>query len=885
MELIEEAPEVLIMSVSYEHGVGEVYSPPRVVPISIKHGFKGGWSLDRLVKDADGRSWDFDDPTMRERAKSIVARGSTLLVIGSPMCTYFSNIMNIAKLRMKPDDFERKYAHAVSHLEFMFELFDIQLRNGGHILFEHPASASSWSLPFVVEMSKRPGMKCVVAHMCCFGMSGRDHHGPGLVLKPTKFLTSSPCIAAQLARSCSGGHRHISSLNAGGLAQFAIYPPALCHAIATGLAQQRKADSRARRTTRTDIPTLALCEEDADEEDMPNLCDETDDEDRDWRSPGASAAPQESCRICGFDEESEEFVAFDDAKGGNLSVPMVREARRVEMKFVKDLDLYEYRPVSECFSTTGAAPINTKWVDTNKGDDQNPAVRSRLVAMECRKPWKQRWFAATPPIETLRLFVAIAAVGDPRAKRRADRPRRMLHIDVSRAHWYPEAVRDVYVKLPAEDPRGNDPSVCGKLKHTMYGTLDAAQRWTCHYTKILEDAGFAKGSASPCHFHHPARNIYGLVHGDDFIFVADDDELTWCEQQLKAHYVCKSIWLGPSAPDVQEARILGRVIRYEEWGIQYEADPVHAERLFRDLGLEQSKPVSSPWIDHDVPLPLGHATDTASRRREVASQRHLEPSVAQSEPSPGEEDGPLLEGESVTLFRSCAAILNYLALDRADLQFAAKELMRHLAEPREGDELRLKRAVRYLRGKTRLVLRFPWHQGSTHLTAYVDGNFAGCVTTRKSTSAGVIQWGKMCLKTWSKTQATIALSSGESELAAVCKGAAELLGLQSVFADFGFNHVRLHLCSDATAAIGIVDREGLGRVRHLATGDLWIQQRVRNGDFSISKWPGKDNVSDIGTKGVDGPTLSRHLNTLGYILLAGRAECAPALKSTAGSRT
>ena len=193
-------------------------------------------------------------------------------------------------------------------------------------------------------------------------------------------------------------------------------------------------------------------------------------------------------------------------------------------------------------------------------------------------------------------------------------------------------------------------------------------------------------------------------------------------------------------------------------------------------------------------------------------------------------------------------------------------------------------AVRYLRGQTWLVLKFPWHQGSTLLTAYVDGNFAGCVTTRKSTSAGVILWSKMCFKTWSKTQATIALSSGESELAAVCNGAAEMLGLQSVFADFGFNNIRLHICSDATAAIGIVDREGLGRVRHLATGDLWIQQRVRNGDFSISKWPGKENVSDIGTKGVDGPTLSCHLETLGYTLLSGRAECAPALKSIAGGR-
>ena len=51
MDLLEEAPDILILSVSYDHGVGEVYSPPRVVPISVKHGFKGGWSLDRLVKD------------------------------------------------------------------------------------------------------------------------------------------------------------------------------------------------------------------------------------------------------------------------------------------------------------------------------------------------------------------------------------------------------------------------------------------------------------------------------------------------------------------------------------------------------------------------------------------------------------------------------------------------------------------------------------------------------------------------------------------------------------------------------------------------------------------------------------------------------------------
>ena len=68
--------------------------------------------------------------------------------------------------------------------------------------------------------------------------------------------------------------------------------------------------------------------------------------------------------------------------------------------------------------------------------------------------------------------------------------------------------------------------------------------------------------------------------------------------------------------------------------------------------------------------------------------------------------------------------------------------------------------------------------------------------------------------------------------------------------------------SDAVAAIGIVKRQGLGRVRHLAVGDLWVQQRSKNKEVNYVKLPGTRNTSDILTKPVDGETIDKHMQSL-----------------------
>ena len=134
--------------------------------------------------------------------------------------------------------------------------------------------------------------------------------------------------------------------------------------------------------------------------------------------------------------------------------------------------------------------------------------------------------------------------------------------------------------------------------------------------------------------------------------------------------------------------------------------------------------------------------------------------------------------------------------------------------------------------------------------------------------------GSHVIKHWSTTQSTVALSSAEAELTGICKGAAQGLGLQSLVRDLGLSW-KIRVSTDAAAAVGICRRRGLGKIRHLATADLWVQDRIKNKDFELLRIPGVSNPADILTKHVDRTILDKHLSTLNLKYEDGRAASAP----------
>ena len=138
--------------------------------------------------------------------------------------------------------------------------------------------------------------------------------------------------------------------------------------------------------------------------------------------------------------------------------------------------------------------------------------------------------------------------------------------------------------------------------------------------------------------------------------------------------------------------------------------------------------------------------------------------------------------------------------------------------------------------------------------------------------------GARVIRTWSSTQPSVTLSSGEAEFYGLVKASGAGLGHQSLVKDLG---LRLPVCvwTDSSAALGIATRSGLGKLRHLETHTLWVQEKVRTGAIAVRKVAGEVNPADLFTKHLPSKDKIHQLTALfGCEYREGRAALAPLLR-------
>ena len=503
------------------------------------------------------------------------------------------------------------------------------------------------------------------------------------------------------------------------------------------------------------------------------------------------------------------FVScVDGSTGLALDPERVQEARAEEVKIFADMGVYEHVSEQEFQADPQAKLICTPWVDCDKGSPGREEYRSRLCAQEFAKgEQRDDLFAGTPPSLATKLLASLcASTGQQHGKR-------LMVLDVKRAFLHGDIQRPVYIRLPAEDPKSCVPGLLGKLRKAMYGTRDAPAVWQKVVKEAMLSLGFVCSSSNPSVFRHKLRDILVVTHVDDFLCCAQRDDLDWLWKSLSKRYTLKSKVLGPNSGEFREIEFLGRRFAWTRSGITYEADPKHVRVMLEEWCMTSCNKVASPGVK-----------DERCEEAEVP-----------------------LAGPAARLYRRTVARLNYLAQDRADLAFATKEVARTMSAPSTKDVVKLKRILRYVRGHPRGRLLFEWQELPVQLVAEVDSDWAGCTRTRRSTSGGTLSFGKHCLAHWSRTQASVALSSGEAELNGALKGGCELLGAQHLCTDFGL-HVGLEMHGDSTACRGMLHREGVGRMKHVEVKQMWLQGHIASGKIKFRQVPREQNTADAFTK-------------------------------------
>ncbi|CAK0894862.1 unnamed protein product [Prorocentrum cordatum] len=715
-----------------------------------------------------------------------ITESKPMFVVASPVCTPFSLILKMGEKVRDEGRYQALLKRCVVYLEFVMEICALQQREGRFFLCEHPWAAWSWHLKIVEKVRLLEGVILVKGYQCRFVQTSKGPDGVvGPVAKATGWMTNSPAIAKRVGVPCTKDHQHVHLV--GGRSKAAERCPIpLVEAILAGMREQLEIG----RGPHAFEVGVAIEE--------PEVI--------------------EAATV----EEFEEF--FDGISGGRLDSKMAHAARAEEMAYMERLGVFRRVPTSECHENIGTRPLPSGWVDTNKGDEIRPEIRSGLVAKETRglsalgPEDAAQTFAATPPLEGLRLLLSLAM------SRRASGGKILVFLDISRAHLHSELWRRVYLKA-------------------MRGLRDAGAAFDLKVEKVMEGLGARQGQFSPCVYR--IRSLVTWRHGDDFVVFGGRSEARGFEAGPGNRLIVERrgvLGLEASEGDVKEIAVLNRILRWAQGDgvspdrVEHEADPRQVEIALAQLGRDgKSKPVSAPGVEKDA--------------------------------LSGEE----LKGREREMYRSACMRLAYLALDRPDLQFSSKEAARVMRAPTLGGWEALTRMGRYLLGAPRLVAMCARQPPPKMLSIFADSDFADCARTRKSTSAMSALCGSHRSKSSSTTQPVQSLSTGEAEFHALVKGASAGLGLRVLLGDYGCGNVDAELCCDAAAGKGVAERRGVGRIRHLRAPLLWMQRAVQRGLVKIKKVPGASDSADLGAKHVEATLVAGSLASLGFVKWRGRA--------------
>ena len=230
-------------------------------------------------------------------------------------------------------------------------------------------------------------------------------------------------------------------------------------------------------------------------------------------------------------------------------------------------------------------------------------------------------------------------------------------------------------------------------------------------------------------------------------------------------------------------------------------------------------------------------------------------------------------------YRAIVGKLLWLALIRPDISLATEELSRDLTAPTTESVTKVKHLLKFISGTRDYCqrLRPSVTMSDSDCTlghCYVDSDWAGCRTTRKSTSGTVVQLLKSTVFFGRRKQGTIALSSGEAKLYAKGQGISMALFVKNLITEAKLAksvNITVHTDSTATKSMGHQVRNKQENKARRTEIPLRAGL-VAKGILRLRRVGTKVNCADVLTKYLSSELLVSHLRKLCVFTLIDRFQ-------------
>ena len=384
----------------------------------------------------------------------------------------------------------------------------------------------------------------------------------------------------------------------------------------------------------------------------------------------------------------------------------------------------------------------------------------------------------------------------------------------------------VYMEQPPGFEVGDPAKTVCLLLKAIYGLKQAPRQW---YAKIddffLHDLDMEHNPADDC--------VYVRRKGGHILIIAlyVDDLLIACSDMSVLIETKKQLSNGFKMKDLGESKIiLGMDIsRDRRAGTLSLCQSRYSQKVIDRYGLTHAKGVSTP----------------------------MDPEIDLTESAP----------QSKQPYREAIGSLMYLMVGtRPDLAFSIGTLAKFVEDPSELHWNAVKRVIRYVIHTKELGLMYGGDELNPPVV-YVDADWAGDKTTRKSMSGFMATSNGTAVAWCARQQEVVALSSAESEYISMCNGARETVWLRRLVAGMQVvphvaNPTLMHV--DNQAAIALAHNTAVNRRnKHIDVRYHFTRQTVQDRIIELKYCPTEEMVADMLTKALGRIKLHKFVKLVG----------------------